>query len=175
MKIKIGTACGGMLLFVATVISAFPADAQIVCLGASNTVGEGVSKQDSFPAQLEVMLRAKGYTGQIANEGISGDTTSGMLRRLDRAVPPGTRVVILQPGGNDARQGSAADRAANVAEIQARLKARGITVIMLEHETAHAGGPQNLSDGIHFKPEGYRLIASWLLPDVLRALGQSAG
>ena len=42
---------------------------------------------------------------RVANAGINGDTTAGMLRRLDRAVPAGTRVVILQPGGNDAPQG----------------------------------------------------------------------
>ncbi len=41
------------------------------------------------------MLRAKGYQASVANAGISGDTTMGMLQRLDAAVPDGTELVIL--------------------------------------------------------------------------------
>jgi acyl-CoA thioesterase-1 len=150
-----------------------PVKAQIVCLGASNTKGQGVSPQEAFPAQLEQMLRTKGYTGQVANAGISGDTTRGMLSRLESAVPPGTRVVLLQPGGNDARQGgNAADREANLAEILARLKARQIPVIMVENSTLSALLRQyHQSDYIHLTPEGYRLLAAQLLPQVAPALG----
>ena len=92
-------------LFVSATIAAAPgpAAAQVVCLGASNTAGAGVSQQEAYPAQLEVLLRARHYDGRVANAGISGDTTWGMLNRLERAVPAGTRVVVLQPGGNDER------------------------------------------------------------------------
>ncbi|MBV9150897.1 MAG: esterase, partial [Alphaproteobacteria bacterium] len=51
------------------------ARAQVVALGASNTVGMGVRPQEAYPAQLEAMLRAKGYNGRVVNAGISGDTT----------------------------------------------------------------------------------------------------
>ena len=67
-----------------------PAEAQIVALGASNTRGMGVALDASYPAQLEAMLRSKGYRGRVVNAGISGDTTAGMLARLDSAVPPDT-------------------------------------------------------------------------------------
>ena len=87
------------LLVLATVaVVTCPAGAQVVCLGASNTAGKGVSQQEAYPAQLEAMLRARHYDGRVANAGVSGDTTWGMLNRLDAAVPDGTRVVILQPG-----------------------------------------------------------------------------
>src|SRR5256885_2921890 len=79
--------------------------AQVVALGASNTAGKGLAPQSAYPAQLEALLRAKGYNGRVLNAGINGDTTAGMLARLDTAVPGGTRLVILQPGGNDRRQG----------------------------------------------------------------------
>ena len=59
--------------------------------------GMGVANEAAYPVQLEAMLRAKGYRGRVLNSGISGDTTAGMLARLDSAVPPDTRVVILQP------------------------------------------------------------------------------
>src|SRR5580700_9436542 len=101
--------------------------ATIVALGASNTYGKGVARNQAYPAQLEAILRAKGLNVHFVNAGINGDTTAGMLGRLDRVVPNGTSVVILQPGGNDGRKNSA-DR---TADIQSRLGARGIPVIMM--------------------------------------------
>ena len=159
----------------ATVAVAFPATAQVVCLGASNTVGKSVSTQDAYPAQLEAMLRAKGYTGHVANEGISGDTTWGMLSRLDRAVPVGTRVVLLQPGGNDAQRGVPADREGNVAQIVERLKARQIAVVMVANSRYIALIQQGFgADGIHLTAAGYHQLAAQLLPEVARALGLPA-
>ena len=59
------------------------AAAQIVAFGASNTAGYGVGSDEAWPARLEAMLRSKGYQATVANAGISGDTTAGMLERLD--------------------------------------------------------------------------------------------
>jgi acyl-CoA thioesterase-1 len=78
-----------------------------VALGASNTFGKGVSRGQAYPAQLEVLLRARGISVHVVNAGINGNTTGEMLARLDSAVPKGTRVVILQPGGNDRRKAPA--------------------------------------------------------------------
>jgi acyl-CoA thioesterase-1 len=116
------------------------AEAQIVALGASNTRGMGVAFEATYPAQLEAMLRAKGYRGGVLNAGISGDTTTGMLARLDSAVPPDTRVVILQPGANDLRRrgGGPAAREANIQQIVSRLRARGIQVVMLDNDMLRA-------------------------------------
>ena len=160
------------LLPAAIAAVAYPADAQVVCLGASNTVGLGVSQQEAYPAQLEVMLRARHYDGRVASAGISGDTTWGMLNRLERAVPEGTRVVILQPGGNDWRHGAEGWREANISQIVERLRARQIAVIMLENRQIVTILRQGYgSDGIHLTAEGYRLLAAQLLPEVATALG----
>jgi acyl-CoA thioesterase I len=71
--------------------------ATIVALGASNTYGKGVARNQAYPAQLEAILRAKGLSVHVVNAGINGDTTEGMLGRLASAVPNGTSAVILQP------------------------------------------------------------------------------
>src|ERR1700720_2223718 len=97
--------------------------ATVVALGASNTYGKGVARNEAYPAQLEAMLRAKGIDAHVINAGINGDTTGRMLSRLG-AVPAGTKIVILQPGGNDARKGQG-HGAENVAAITSRLAARG--------------------------------------------------
>jgi lysophospholipase L1-like esterase len=74
---------------------------KIVALGASQTNGKGVSNSDAYPAQLERILKAEDYAVSVANEGVDGATTRDMLSRLSRAVPDGTKIVILQPGTND--------------------------------------------------------------------------
>jgi acyl-CoA thioesterase I len=155
---------------IVTITSANADSRTVVALGASHTAGKGLSRDQAFPAQLEAMLHARGTDVRVVNEGISGDTTSGMLGRLDQVTPSGTKVVILQPGGNDWRKGGGANRAANISEIERRLRARGIKVIILENGIFH--GLPKQSDGQHLTPEGYHVVAAHLLPQVLRALGR---
>jgi acyl-CoA thioesterase I len=144
--------------------------ATVVALGASNTYGKGVSRQQAYPAQLEALLRAKGYQVRVINAGVNGDKAGGMRSRLDRAVPKGTQVVILQPGGNDRRKGSIADGEKNISEIRSRLSARGIRTIMLENQMLH--GLPHLPDGMHLTPEGYHMLAEALVSEVARAIGR---
>lgn len=161
----------GLMSF-ALLFASATSNAQVVALGASNTAGKGVSSQDAYPAQLEAMLRAKGYAVSVTNAGVSGDTTQGMLARLDSAVPQGTRVVILQPGGNDMRKG----KASAVPEILGKLRARGIKVVMLENAMLGAIPPQmHQPDRVHLTPEGYHLLAVRVLPRVAAALGSRRG
>src|SRR5437016_4552859 len=87
---ELGRRGGSAVWFWAALLMVFLSSssrAQVVALGAGSTAGEGVSPQEAYPAQLESMLRAKGYKVHVANAGIGGDTTSGMLARLDSAVP----------------------------------------------------------------------------------------
>jgi acyl-CoA thioesterase I len=139
--------------------------ATVVALGASNTFGKGVSRGQAYPAQLEALLRARGLSVRVINAGINGDTTGGMLARMDRVVPKGTDVVILQPGGNDRRK-LAAD---NTPAIQSRLGARGIKVVMLPNGMFH--GLPHQPDGQHLTPEGYHMLAEELVAQVAAALG----
>ncbi len=138
----------------------------IVALGASNTYGKGVARNQAYPAQLQAILQAGGKSVRVINAGINGDTTEGMLNRLNRAVPNGTSVVILQPGGNDRRKGSP-DR---TSEIQSRLSARGIPVVMLSNSML-SGLPKQ-PDGVHLTPEGYQMLARSIAPSVQGAMGR---
>jgi acyl-CoA thioesterase I len=116
------------------------------------------------PAQLEIMLRARGFDVNVINAGVSGDTTGGMMARLEGAVPKGTNVVILQPGGNDLRRG-----APNyAAELRSRLSAMGVKIIMLPN--GMFGGKPHQPDGIHLTPEGYHLLAQQLVGPVANML-----
>ena len=142
--------------------------AQIVALGASVVQGYGVGSGEAFPQQLEAMLHAKGKQYSVSNQGVSGDTTAGVLARLDNAVPQGTRIVILLIGGNDVRRGATVAQAkAGTGEIIARLRARNIRVInAAPYYAAARSKGMVLPDGIHLSAEGQRYMATQLLPSI---------
>jgi acyl-CoA thioesterase-1 len=78
---------------------------KIVVLGDSLSAGFGLPADAAFPAMLEHALKAKDIAATVANAGVSGDTASGGLGRLDWSVPDGTDAVILELGANDALRG----------------------------------------------------------------------
>jgi acyl-CoA thioesterase-1 len=192
MSLKPMLAC---IALVATILLASQAQAQpirVVALGDSNTAGFGVGRQEAFPARLEALLRTNGVDVQVLNAGISGDTTRGMLSRLEGAVPDGTRIVIVQGGYNDLRSGSSlASIAANVEAILSRLQARQISAVLcgFHNEPWAAIARRNGAvivpastcydassrgfDGLHMNAAGHQIVAARLLPTVQRLLVQT--
>jgi acyl-CoA thioesterase-1 len=104
---------------------------RIVVLGDSLTAGLGLPADEAFPAKLERALKAKGLAIEVINAGVSGDTASGGLARLDWSVPEGTDAVILELGANDMLRGidPKLTRQA-LEEIVRRLSARGVPVLL---------------------------------------------
>ena len=169
----------GALVCAFAVGTGFSAHAQggssvkVVALGASNTQGWGVMTSEAYPARLHALLVAGGLDADVLNAGIAGDTTGGMLARLDRAVPEGVDLVILQPGTNDERMGLGAERSANIDAIRSRLTARTITLIVIENADLDALPRSELrDDGVHFTPAGYAILAERVLGQVRAALGK---
>jgi acyl-CoA thioesterase-1 len=104
---------------------------RIVALGDSLTAGLGLPANDAFPAKLEAALRAKGITAEVANAGVSGDTASRGVARLDWSVPEGTDAVIVELGANDMLLGIDPKITRNaLTEIVHRLRARHIPVLL---------------------------------------------
>lgn len=104
---------------------------RIVGFGDSLMAGFGLGPGEAFPEKLEAALRKKGHDVVIANAGVSGDTTSGGLSRLDWSVPDGTRLVILELGANDMLRGVTPEiTEKNLDAMIARLKERGISVLL---------------------------------------------
>jgi acyl-CoA thioesterase I len=86
----------------------------------------------AYPAQLEAVLKAKGIAVAIQNAGVSGDTTTAGLERVDWSVSDDTKGVILALGANDALRGiDPAIASRNLDEIITRLKARKIAVFLV--------------------------------------------
>jgi acyl-CoA thioesterase I len=108
---------------------------RIVVLGDSLSAGYGLPAAAALPARLERALQAKmqtkGVAVSVANAGVSGDTSSDGLARLDWSVPEGTDAVILELGANDALRGldPAVTRKALTAILD-RLQQRKIPVLL---------------------------------------------
>ncbi len=78
---------------------------RMVVLGDSLSAGYGLPAGAAFPERLVLALKDKGIEVAMTNAGVSGDTASGGLGRLDWSVPDGTEAVILELGANDALRG----------------------------------------------------------------------
>jgi acyl-CoA thioesterase I len=78
---------------------------RMVAFGDSLTAGLGLPLREGFVPRLQGALAAKGLAAEVINAGVSGDTASGVLARLDWSVPEGTDAVILEIGANDMLRG----------------------------------------------------------------------
>lgn len=120
---------------------------RIVGFGDSLMAGYNLDAGEGFPEKLQAALRTRGHDVVIANAGVSGDTTSGGLSRLDWSIPDGTQLVILELGANDMLRGiDPALVEQNLDKMLARLKERKIPVLLAGMVAApnlgHAYGEQ---------------------------------
>jgi acyl-CoA thioesterase-1 len=115
---------------------------RIVALGDSLTAGLGLPANAAFPARLEQALNAKGMAVEITNAGVSGDTASAGLARLDWSVPEGTDAVIVELGANDTLRGTDPKVTREALEgIVGRLRERRIEVLLAGMRAAPNLGP----------------------------------
>ncbi len=124
-------AAGLILALPLRAIAADEHETVIVALGDSLTAGYGLPQDQSFPAQLQAALQARGANVRIVNAGVSGDTASAAAKRLDWALPDNAAAVIVELGGNDALQGVPPEGTkAALAKIIEQLQARGLKVLL---------------------------------------------
>ena len=130
-------------VLVAAAIGAAAEPVEIVALGDSLTAGLGLGPGESFPEQLEAALEARGHDVTVANAGVSGDTSTDGLARVDWSVPAEADIVIVELGANDALRGidPTVTRKA-LSEIIAKLTGRGQAVLL-----AGMLAPPNLGAG----------------------------
>jgi acyl-CoA thioesterase-1 len=104
---------------------------RLIGFGDSLMAGYGLDGSDGFPARLQAALNDRGHTVEITDAGVSGDTTSGGLARLDWSIPDGVDGVILELGANDALRGLPPEKTReNLNAMIERLNQRGIPVLL---------------------------------------------
>jgi acyl-CoA thioesterase-1 len=153
-KQRLLTVIAAAIALVASTLASAAEPYRIVGFGDSLMAGYGLNPGESFPERLETALRAKGHDVVIANAGVSGDTTSGGLARLDWSVPEGTRLVILELGANDMLRGvDPGIVEKNLDTMLAQLKKKDVAVLLAGMLAAPNLGPdyQAAFDGIYPK------------------------
>lgn len=136
--------CSAALIGATAVPSAHAqAPVKIVAFGDSLTAGYGLPANEGFVPRLQAALAAKGVAGEIQNAGVSGDTASDGLARLDWSVPEGTEAVILELGANDMLRGFKPEITRDALDtILRRLTARHIAVLLCGMRSAPNLGPE---------------------------------
>ena len=168
----------------AAAANAFAAAIHIVAFGDSATAGYLVRRDKAYPAQLQALLRKKGYDVAVANEGVSGDTLEGALQRFDSAIAPGTDIAIVEFGTNDLRRGASMKTVrSRLAEVIRALHDRKIEVLVVglgslklddvarAENAAYAQwdlppGKYRARDNAHYNAQGYAIVVARMLPQV---------
>jgi acyl-CoA thioesterase-1 len=96
----------------------------IIFAGTSLTAGLGLEPDSAYPLHVQRMLDSAGMNYQVVNAGVSGETSSALLRRLDWLLREPFSVFIVETGANDGLRGiPVATMKANVAQIVDRIRA----------------------------------------------------
>jgi acyl-CoA thioesterase I len=138
---------------------------KIIALGDSLTAGAGVATNETYPARLQQMLQQNGYNYTVQNAGVNGDTTIGVLNRLDKVIAERPDIVILEIGVNDALRGKqAVVIEGNLSLIVERLQSEGIEVIMVTPGDLQAFGLGHFSGAYAAVAQKYNLttVSSFL-------------
>lgn len=79
-----------------------PGEIRILCVGDSHTYGVGVEPQDSYPAQLEAVLRARGIPARVVNAGVPGMNSAQLLEQLPQKLAEyQPQIVMIWVGANN--------------------------------------------------------------------------
>jgi len=172
------------------------ATTEIVAYGDSGVAGKGLSPSQAYPAQLQRMLRQKGYDVSVVNRGVNGRTSADALANLDSEVSSSAKVVIVQFGVNDIKHAIPAEQVRrNIEEMVSRLRNRGVGVLIVGYPqvdnlsmiaSAHGalyvrwGGLPDSKFHVpndpnnHFNAAGLEVMASRMLPAVEKLLRSNA-
>ena len=103
----------------------------VLFLGDSLTAGYQLSPEDAFPALLDLAWQRAGRPWRSKNAGVSGDTTSGALSRLNWVLTPDIHTVFLAIGANDGLRGFPIEHTrANLERLIQRIQEHGAKLIL---------------------------------------------
>lgn len=121
-----------LLMMMLGSLSATAKPPEVLAFGDSLTAGYGLPAAEAFPARLEARLEDEGFGVKIVNAGVSGDTTTDGLARLDWALADKPDCVILALGANDALRGIDPKIVrANLDKMIDKIQAAGAKVLLL--------------------------------------------
>jgi acyl-CoA thioesterase-1 len=108
----------------------------------------------SYPDQLQDLLDQHGYRYRVDNQGVSGDTTTDGLARIDNVVAEKPMLVLLEFGGNDGLRGVPVNETrTNLQEMITRLQAAHIPIVLLGITLPPNYGPEYVKEFTAMYPD----------------------
>ena len=145
---------------------------RIVVLGDSLSAGLGLAESEAFPAVVQVLLRDAGYSVEVVNAGVSGDTTAGGISRLDWILKQQPDLLVVELGGNDALRGQALENTEkNLRQIIDRAREKGARVLLLGMDVPTNYGPDYALDFAEMYERIAREEGIPLVPGFVREVG----
>ncbi|MBI1295572.1 arylesterase [bacterium] len=145
---------------------------RVVAMGDSLTEGLGVDPEQAYPAQLARKLEAEGHNVEVINAGISGETSSGALSRVDWLLSLDPDVVILATGGNDGLRGiDPAVTQENIDALVQRFEESGAVVVLAGMEMVQNMGEVYTSAFRAIYPDVAARHDVILIPFILEGVG----
>lgn len=161
-----------LLLAAALPLLAAPPAAEgrtVVFLGDSLTAGYGLAPSQAYPVLLEPRLKALGW--KAVNAGVSGDTSSGALRRLDWTLKSKPRLVFVCIGANDGLRGVPPEATeANLRRMVEKIRAAGATPVLAGISIPENYGPEFRKRFEAIYPRVARELKVPLLPFLLEGV-----
>ena len=97
---------------------------KIIFAGTSLTAGLGLDPDSAYPSLIQEKLDSAGLDTEAVNAGVSGETTAGLLQRLDWLLRGEFDVFVIESGANDGLRGVAVEAIeANLRQIIQRVRA----------------------------------------------------
>lgn len=148
----------------------------LAALGDSLTAGYGLPVEAGLVPQLQTWLQDHGADVTVINAGVSGDTTTGALARVDWTLTPEVDALLLIIGGNDLLRGidPAASRAA-IDGILQKTAARSLPVLMVPMQALPNYGPDYVTAFNAIYPELSDTYGTGLTSDFFEPLRQQGG
>ena len=148
----------------------------IVIFGDSLSAGYGLDPGQSYPDHLQELLDDKGYAYRVVNQGLSGDTTTGGLARVDQAVAVKPVIALVELGGNDGLRGTpVAITRSNLEKIVERFQAGGAQVVLAGMTLPRNYGDDYIKEFDRIYPELARKYNVPLIPFLLEGLASTEG
>ncbi len=123
----------------------------LLFLGTSLTAGFGLDPDDAYPMLIQRKLDAEGKRYRVVNAGVSGETSSGLLRRVDWLLQQRLDVIVIETGANDGLRGvPVATMRDNLQQIITRIRSAqpGATIALVQMEALPNMG-KSYTDSFH--------------------------
>lgn len=108
----------------------------------------------SYPDQLQEVLDRNGYHYRVDNQGVSGDTSTDGLARIENVIAEKPALVLLEFGGNDGLRGvPVSEIRTNLQEMIDKLKEAHLSIVLLGITLPPNYGPEYVKEFTAMYPE----------------------